>query len=596
VENQPVNPGAFVFEGYNIYQLPSAGSNLSSAKRIKTVDVINAYSTLQDETFDPASGLILTLPVQFGTNSGIDRVFEFSKDYIRDQPGINNGQSYYLAVTAYYRSTIPGYAPAVLESPPTRVTVVPQQPLPGTVLNAKVGDAISATHSAGTSEGTVSIKVVDPSRLSGDTYRLTFTGTITNKTYTVTNVTKGTTVFSGGRSLGPDWPVGGAQAVSVEDAITADGMKIYVQDALGISNTLSAWTGGVQWLEGVGSFDGDGYEGFNGAVIPGDEAGNFFGAYGPQFDKHNIFPVMFRFDSSASGRQKAYRLVRNATLTNNTYQIGRGWTSGTVPLDTLPFVDVPFKVYDMTNPSVPRQLDVSWRESARNGVWNPGSGGFVEWINVYNSTYLSAGVSAPEVKNNNQPVGLKFGTWTAGTNTGALTPNIATGGPLADIVYICDFSIVSGRTLSQDTGRIWIYPRVRFSTADQYTWTPGSMAAVKGDNTAAKDAVNAIQVFPNPYYAFNEQETNRFSRFVTFSHLPARAKVRIFNLAGQLVKTIDKDPATNPGQFLRWDLNNQYNFPVASGIYIAHIDMPDLGATKTLKIAIIQEQEVLTTY
>jgi hypothetical protein len=31
-------------------------------------------------------------------------------------------------------------------------------------------------------------------------------------------------------------------------------------------------------------------------------------------------------------------------------------------------------------------------------------------------------------------------------------------------------------------------------------------------------------------------------------------------------------------------------------MYLAHIDMPDLGKTKVLKIAIIQEQEVPNNY
>jgi hypothetical protein len=35
---------------------------------------------------------------------------------------------------------------------------------------------------------------------------------------------------------------------------------------------------------------------------------------------------------------------------------------------------------------------------------------------------------------------------------------------------------------------------------------------------------------------------------------------------------------------------------VASGIYIAHIEMPDLGKTKTLKLAVIQEQIVPERY
>jgi hypothetical protein len=47
---------------------------------------------------------------------------------------------------------------------------------------------------------------------------------------------------------------------------------------------------------------------------------------------------------------------------------------------------------------------------------------------------------------------------------------------------------------------------------------------------------------------------------------------------------------------MRWNLNNQANLPVASGLYIAYIDMPDLGATKIIKVAIIQEQQILDRF
>jgi hypothetical protein len=63
-------------------------------------------------------------------------------------------------------------------------------------------------------------------------------------------------------------------------------------------------------------------------------------------------------------------------------------------------------------------------------------------------------------------------------------------------------------------------------------------------------------------------------------------------LAGQLVKVIEHDG----GQFENWDLLNHSNLPVASGMYIAHLEMPDLGKIKVLKIAIIQEGEVLETF
>lgn len=104
----------------------------------------------------------------------------------------------------------------------------------------------------------------------------------------------------------------------------------------------------------------------------------------------------------------------------------------------------------------------------------------------------------------------------------------------------------------------------------------------------AKQNVNAINVFPNPYYGVNSQETSKYARYVTFNHLPGTATIRIFNLAGIMVRTINH---TNGTQFQQWDLNNDSGLPVASGLYIVYIDMPTIGATKILKAAIIQEQQ-----
>ncbi len=60
-----------------------------------------------------------------------------------------------------------------------------------------------------------------------------------------------------------------------------------------------------------------------------------------------------------------------------------------------------------------------------------------------------------------------------------------------------------------------------------------------------------------------------------------------------MVMKIEKDDDT---QNVDWDLNNQYDLPVASGIYIVHIDLPDVGKEKILKIALIQEEQILLSY
>jgi hypothetical protein len=120
---------------------------------------------------------------------------------------------------------------------------------------------------------------------------------------------------------------------------------------------------------------------------------------------------------------------------------------------------------------------------------------------------------------------------------------------------------------------------------DKFTFT-----IPKADTSLAlaKQDINKINVFPNPYYGVNYLETTKYNRFVTFSHLPTNATIRIFNLAGFMVRSITH----TGGTFERWDLNNESGLPAASGLYIAYIDMPDLGATKILKFSIIQEQQI----
>jgi len=127
-------------------------------------------------------------------------------------------------------------------------------------------------------------------------------------------------------------------------------------------------------------------------------------------------------------------------------------------------------------------------------------------------------------------------------------------------------------------------------TFDAFTLTA---PAVTYDPSMAKADITQINAFPNPYYAVNTEELNKYNRFVTFTHLPQEARIRIFNLAGVQVREIRKSSA---GQFERWDLANESGFPVGSGLYIVHIDMPALGATRILKLAIIQEQQILDRF
>ena len=100
-------------------------------------------------------------------------------------------------------------------------------------------------------------------------------------------------------------------------------------------------------------------------------------------------------------------------------------------------------------------------------------------------------------------------------------------------------------------------------------------------------------MWPNPYFATNPEERSPLERRVTFTHLPENgtATIRVFNLAGQLVRKMVHNDGT---QYEVWDLNNNFNVPVASGMYIAHVTTA--AGDHVLKIGVVQPEERIDVY
>jgi hypothetical protein len=101
-------------------------------------------------------------------------------------------------------------------------------------------------------------------------------------------------------------------------------------------------------------------------------------------------------------------------------------------------------------------------------------------------------------------------------------------------------------------------------------------------NTVAD--VQLINVYPNPYFAGNALETNKYRHFVTFNHLPGHAVIHILTLNGARLRVLIKN---DPSQFLTWDLTNESGAQVGAGMYVIYISLPELGTQKILKLAII---------
>lgn len=115
-----------------------------------------------------------------------------------------------------------------------------------------------------------------------------------------------------------------------------------------------------------------------------------------------------------------------------------------------------------------------------------------------------------------------------------------------------------------------------------YTFTTSEIAMTKS-NEFGKDAMDLINIVPNPYYGYSEYEKNQLDNRVRFTNLPKKCEISIFTLSGILVRKFKQDQTDeNHTTFLDWDLKNQAGVPVASGLYIIYVNGFDLGH-KTLK-------------
>jgi hypothetical protein len=107
-----------------------------------------------------------------------------------------------------------------------------------------------------------------------------------------------------------------------------------------------------------------------------------------------------------------------------------------------------------------------------------------------------------------------------------------------------------------------------------YSWSMDEIATVTASENQLKEALKMINVVPNPYYAFSDYERNRLDTRVKITNLPTKCTIKIYTVSGKLVKTFNKDSEVTSQD---WNLTNHANIPIASGIYLIHIDVPEIG-------------------
>jgi len=471
-----------------------------------------------------------------------------------------NGRSYYFGVQAeaYCKFAIP----QSIHDAATIVSAIPRE-LPGEQYTTTEGDTVAVVHSAvdaalATGSGQVIVTVVDPSAVTGHDYQVVFRD-------------------EGSGKLGWDLIDETLQTTLLADQVNlADNDAFSVVDGLRVK-VISPKSG----IEGIVEMDPT-----TGAVYDQNLWGslNNYGRsqHWPLFIiSENAGTDFARLDRFGLMAPKDYEFI----FTDDDSTLAFDYLSDEVLADANGTPDyLPFTCWRIDPVGTRIRLPVLVYDTDGNGVWDRNFTGVYgpafNYLYVYdNAEYKPADV-ATYISTNDGTVAPGYGPW-------------ATVYPAINRLLINMYVDVDGYAAAGDLdadGYFWGPPHagehIRINTSKPLTTNDLFRFTAPAAKTIADSLLRAdlkeITVVPNPYYGVHAAEDGG-NRWVQFTYLPERCTLRIFDLAGTPVRKLEKNDPSTP--FLRWDLQNEYGKPVASGIYIYHVDMGSYGI-KTGKLAV----------
>lgn len=652
-DTSEVDEGEFPFEGYTVWQ----GETPSGPWQIlATYDIVNdredADAALIDTLFDTESGRLLPVVMRSCKNTGLSYHYTTTMDALTNTR-LNDISEYYYRVTAfsfgYFKQNgdpVPN-GDRFLESA-RGLTVIPQMPMPGTHVQAASGEILPVQHPVGVSDGIIEPIVLDPRILTDHEYRINFTQTVDTTLYPWAEstywYTYDTLVDTCGWLEEPWTPIFCVDtildSITEDDAgvdleiITTTFWHVYDMDAgrwilqdqtnqagdddyLVFDGILLKVAGPDPGIKRCDMFDCEddpstwgwdipngtrrftwaeadfGFEGFRGAA-GWDSPAHYFNGL-PLISPGDLKEVVLRlatvsetdgsFDPDDENVSYAYRYLRGAS--------GAPARPEFAPYIVNPAGGYAFQEFEKTCPlsvwnmdtDPPTRLAVGYMENNVDGgrvdgkYWpaesdslaialldNVGGGGPREWLFIFNAEY-SETVDPTYATDVLSDPAIPVMYWLTVNRRGSGVP-FSPGATGED-----EFQIFPGRINLP---------------ADTFYFT-----APAPQMTTTEVDLDAITTVPNPFYLLGGYDPNPGSFAIKFHHLPDECTIQIYNLGGDLVRTIEKNDATT--SIATWDVLTENGLPVASGIYIWVVDAPGFG-TKIGKMAVFVQQEVLDIY
>jgi hypothetical protein len=568
-----VDPGDYPFQGYTVYQGASPNGPWT---QIGNFDVTDGIAQIQDAVLDPLTGSLETRLVKNGNDGGLQRYFVVNQDYLQGG-NLRNITQYYFRVEAY--SYDPAATPVTLTSANrTPIAARPQAPTPNVDYPSSAYDTLDVEQTAGGSDGVITPLIVNPAEMTGDTYEVRFaydtaTGMFTDTivencefdtTITLDTVISGDTTYI--ITLRDIDTVPGTCSTWTEEhfdtTITTVWSLVNVTTGTTLLSNQLNQTGDEDYLITEGLMVK--VAGPNLGVVAIREVAT---AAGPLDPSDN---VMYSLNSTGDWYVESDQFNNFARLNwqgnIGTYDWEFRFTaagSGYYDWNTdLPFAGrAPFEVWNIgigtpDDPSDDVQINFSILDDDGSGGWS-----FGDRIYPWEVPYVEP---IPAVPPYSFPADFRIGRIKVSDNSGALT--------------------------QPEEGTIIRFTTAKINTAeDVFQFTSSAPIVVSSGDEAD---LNAIKAVPNPFYLYGPYDPSPGNKQIYWHHLPERCSITIYNLSGELIRTLDKD---DPSALAYWDLLSEKGLPVASGIYIWVVDAPGFGQ-KVGKMAIFMEQEVLLIY
>ena len=608
----------YLFEGYEIIQYANEHDQIGQI--IAVYDVQNGVQRI----VEAMPGEPLLQETATGTDSGVQTY--------HIESGLTNYQTYHFGVQAYAYNE--SSSPKVLRGPVARIEVIPTKAARGVsdlavdALTRGIGPEFEFEHQ-GFSDGFVTADVVVPIAVQDATYSVVF--------YAADGMAR-THATEPADVLDPALTEQFAEPAITFD-IRRDAEVIF--DGSTVGQSLLEWPNATMRLDGLQFTVSSPEAGFKDFLVTANASGQLDPPESAILDGLG-FPDPQDLGSGTIGRQQSTADVRwglnaggvesgaygqmtsaasflgrtlrlggnQATLGSSDYEIrftdrcANGLNGITEPTDCLalrPFgqspavMEVPFELWD-TGIRTPHDriddvrlvpavcdtalcgggteegiFDIGGDHPASSEVDDPAS----DWMYFYRTEDMTPGESGYD------------SYWTHG---GRLEEAIAR-------IVLIQHNGGTQPPYPQNLPEVGTIFRIETSKpiqpGDVFTVSTLGYGAKPQSLSAERERLKDIGIVPNPYKGASAYEVNKFKDEVRFTNLPDVAIIRVFTLNGTLIKTIRKQ---QPGiATVSWDLTTDHDMPIASGLYLIHVEAPGVGET-TLKFAVVKKQEHLDVF